>query len=171
MARAHGWKGTSLSVGLPGYWSCSRTGGAPGAGSAIAKVPPATFHRPPFSPMGEPQFTAPSGQRGVGLAGAAGAFPRPALPRPAFWAKEGCSNTDKSNKAAVMATRRNRTMTPVRDLEKRNGIHAIQQAGSVKTFCTRHFAPERWKRFGSDIVLLRFQRPDGIDRRGATRGE
>jgi hypothetical protein len=162
MARAHGWNGTWLRVGLPGYWSCSRTGGAPGAGSAIAKVPPATFHRPPLSPMGDPQFTVPSGQRGVGLTGAGAAFPRPALPRPAFWAKEGCNNTVKSNKAGVIARRRNRTRTPVCDLGKRNGIHAIQQAGSVKTFCNRAMESRRGRRDWATELRGRNQRPSFV---------
>ena len=53
----------------------------------------------------------PSGQRGVGFAGVAGAFPRPPFPRPPFCAKDEFESTGKSMKAAAMTTRRSRTMT------------------------------------------------------------
>src|SRR3954464_15960968 len=48
--------------------------------SGRASVPPATFHKP-VSPTGGPQFTVPSGQRGVGRTGGAPGPPRPP-PRP-----------------------------------------------------------------------------------------
>src|SRR3954462_9229272 len=47
--------------------------------SGRANVPPATFHKP-VSPTGGPQFTVPSGQRGVGRAGGAALAPRPPPP-------------------------------------------------------------------------------------------
>ena len=76
-ARAHGWKGTSLSLGFPGNggpenaprpWPSLISGSV--SGSASIGRPFGT--QMPFSPAGMPSLTRPSGQRGVGFDGGAG---------------------------------------------------------------------------------------------------
>src|SRR6185295_9725270 len=84
---------------FPGRASCGSTV-PPGAGSGMANTPPATFHKP-VSPTGAPQFTVPSGQRGVGRG--FGAFPAPP-PLPLPWANDWSARIGRSIRTAARAT-------------------------------------------------------------------